>query len=152
MRETKILSQESYRDLRQLLEDLADSPETTCYCMNLEQESFDHSGLRTALKSGQLDGVILYENYKVSGYLKMNLTDTDGKNWQILCYRVKQSNGLEYLKVLLRAALRKARSAGGKSLKFIDKWGCQSLDDRQQVLSELGFLENREQKFWEIHL
>ena len=152
MRETKILSQESYRDLRQLLEHLSESPETTCYCMNIQQESFDHSGLRTALKSGQLDGVILYENYKVSGYLKMNQIDTDNKNWQILCYRVKQSNGLEYLRVLLRAALRRARSLGANSLQFIDDWGCQSLDDREQVLSELGFLENREQKSWEIHL
>jgi len=152
MRETKILSQESYKDLRQLLENLSDSPDTTCYCMNIEKELLDHSGLRTALKSGQLDGVILYENYIVSGYLKMNLDNEDEKTWQILCYRVKQSNGLEYLRVLLRAALRRARSLGAKSLKFIDNWGCQSLDNRQKILSELGFHENQENNLWEIYL
>ncbi len=152
MRETKILSQESYRDLRQLLENLSDSTETTCYCMNFEKETLDHSGLRTALKSGQLDGIILYENYKVSGYLKMNQTDKEQKNWQILCYRVKQSNGLEYFRVLLRAALRRARALHANSLQFIDNWGCQSLDDRQNILTELGFLENRESNSWEIRL
>ena len=82
----------------------------------------------------------------------MNLDNEDEKTWQILCYRVKQSNGLEYLRVLLRAALRRARSLGAKSLKFIDNWGCQSLDNRQKILSELGFHENQENKLWEIYL
>tara|TARA_Y100000589_G_C27150607_1_gene628731 strand:+ start:517 stop:975 length:459 start_codon:yes stop_codon:yes gene_type:complete len=152
MRETKILSQESYKDLRQLLESISDSKEQTCYCMNLDKEALDHSGLRTALKSGQLDGVILYDNYKVSGYLKMTPPNDDEKNWQILCYRIREDNALMYFKVLLRAAIRRASSMGAKSIKFVDDWGCQSLTNRQNILSELGFLQNREENSWEIHL
>tara|TARA_Y100000589_G_scaffold315254_1_gene338603 strand:- start:1843 stop:2301 length:459 start_codon:yes stop_codon:yes gene_type:complete len=152
MRETKILSQESYKDLRKLLENMSDSNEPTCYCMNLDKEALDHSALRTALKSGQLDGVILYDNYKVSGYLKMTPPNETQDNWQILCYRVREENATVYFRVLLRAAIRRARAMGAKAIRFIDNWGCQTLNDRQNILSELGFYENRESRVWEIRL
>lgn len=152
MRETKILCQESYKDLRQFLEDLADSSGKVCYCKNLEGLAMDQHDLRTSIKSAQIDGIILYQNYKTSGYLQIAPPDQKHKNWRILCYRVSDYQAAEQFKVLLRAAIRRVQSQGASSLTFVDGSGCQDMAGSHEVLAELGFSKQEKDSLWTIHL
>ena len=152
MRETKILSQESYKDLRKFLEDLGQATGKVCYCKSLDGTEMNHSDLRTTIKSAQMDGIILYQDYKTSGYLQLAPPDQSFNYWRVLCYRVSENESSEQFKVLLRAAIRRVRSQGGKSLTFVDNMGCQILPNRHNILSELGFVKQDETSSWKIRI
>ena len=152
MRETKVLSQESYKDLRKFLEDLGQDSGKVCYCKSLEGTEMNHSDLRTTIKSAQMDGIILYQDYKASGYLQLAPPDQSFNYWRVLCYRVSKNESSEQFKVLLRAAIRRVQSQSGESLTFIDNMGCQTLSNRHNILLELGFAEQNNRSSWKINL